>query len=235
VPDFFISWDRATFLAINNGLQNRLFDAIMPPISDLGLGHVQVLAVLLAAVIAGARKGEIKSTAGIWRALSRRRGWIYPLLAAWALSGITSTTVKNSVVRDRPTWFYKHEHEAGRSMDVQVHTIPGRRPVRVRGVPSGHTATSVALATAFTLIGLRRRWSRKWAAASWCIALLVSFSRIYVADHWPLDVVAGAVIGLLGGWAGVALCERYSRRSGRGAGTVEPDSDGALMRVAWSG
>jgi hypothetical protein len=201
-------WDRATFDAINSGMQCRFLDAVMPPISDLGLGHMQALAILLSAMLIAAKKGEIHSRSLLrdsWSALSRRKGWVAPLLAAFALSGVGSTLIKNSMVRDRPSWFYLHEHEAGRSLDVRVHVIEGRRPLRVRGFLSGHTATSVALASAFTLVAWRRRWARGWAAISWTIALLVSFSRIYTADHWPLDVVAGAALGVMCGIVGVLL------------------------------
>lgn len=203
-----VQWDRDTFAAINGGLQCRFLDVVMPPISDLGLGHIQVLGVLAVALIIALHRREIRLRRFLkdaWSAMGRRRGWLVPLFIAWAFSGILSTVVKNSMSRDRPTWFYEQEQSAGRSLDVRVHTIPGRRPLQTRGFLSGHTATSVALATAFTLIGRRRKWSRYWALASWLIALMVSFSRIYIADHWPLDVVGGVVLGLLCGFAAVAV------------------------------
>jgi membrane-associated phospholipid phosphatase len=40
--------------------------------------------------------------------------------------------------------------------------------------------------------------------AGWAIACLISLSRIYIADHWPLDVVCGAVLGFVCGVAAVA-------------------------------
>ena len=131
--------------------------------------------------------------------------YLPPLFLAWAFSGVLSTVIKHKVVRDRPTRFYEAERQAGRALDVKVHTIRWRPPLQYHGFVSGHTATSVALAMAFTLIGRRRKWSRKWALASWCIALMVSFSRIYIADHWPLDVAAGAFLGILCGLGAFAL------------------------------
>ena len=32
------------------------------------------------------------------------------------------------------------------------------------------------------------------------LAVLVALSRVYLAKHFPSDVVAGAAIGLLAGW-----------------------------------
>ena len=55
--------------------------------------------------------------------------------------------------------------------------------------PSGHAATSTAGAVILAyLIG---RWA--WGLAF--LAAAVSFSRVYVGLHFPLDVLAGAAIG----------------------------------------
>jgi membrane-associated phospholipid phosphatase len=232
-----VQWDRDTFFAVNNGLQHPLMDVVMPLISDLGLGHVQALVVLLAAVWMGVKRGEIH-VAGFFgdtrRALGRRKAWLWPLLTAFALSGIIAGVIKNNVDRHRPAWFYKHEHEAGRSLDRQVHTMPDRRPIRVRGFLSGHTATSVALATAFTLLARRRKWWRGWAITSWAIAGLVSFSRIYVADHWPLDVVAGAALGVLCGLVGVWIGSRWAGKQNRELEEPPPDAGLGANQVTGS-
>ncbi len=56
--------------------------------------------------------------------------------------------------------------------------------------PSGHAATCFAGAWAL---------ARAWPAAGpalWVLALLISYSRVYVGVHYPLDVIAGALIGI---------------------------------------
>ncbi len=60
--------------------------------------------------------------------------------------------------------------------------------------PSGHAATAFALAWVLT-----RRW-RRLGPAFFLLALLVSYSRLYLNRHFLSDVVAGAVIGLLVAW-----------------------------------
>ena len=57
--------------------------------------------------------------------------------------------------------------------------------------PSGHAATSFACAA------LLARAAPRWAvAALYVLAAGIAFSRVYVGVHYPLDVIAGAVLGL---------------------------------------
>jgi len=55
--------------------------------------------------------------------------------------------------------------------------------------PSGHTATAIAGAFVFT-----RLWPAG-AAAWWLLAAAIGYSRVYLGVHYPLDVVAGALVG----------------------------------------
>ena len=57
--------------------------------------------------------------------------------------------------------------------------------------PSGHAATSFACAAT-----LARYVSRRTAIGLYVLAALVAWSRVYVGAHYPLDVLAGAVLGL---------------------------------------
>jgi undecaprenyl-diphosphatase len=57
--------------------------------------------------------------------------------------------------------------------------------------PSGHAATAAAGVVALAVL------TRKAVPALVLLALLVSFSRVYVGVHYPLDVVGGAVLGAI--------------------------------------
>ncbi len=67
--------------------------------------------------------------------------------------------------------------------------------------PSGHTGASFAAASALFFGG-----NRMWAVAS-ALAVLIGFSRIYLYVHYPSDVLAGALLGIMLGWLGNFLCE----------------------------
>ncbi|HXH87742.1 MAG TPA: phosphatase PAP2 family protein [Gaiellaceae bacterium] len=61
--------------------------------------------------------------------------------------------------------------------------------------PSGHATVAFACATALALAVPRLRWPL------FTLAALIAFSRVYVGVHYPLDVLAGAVLGVALGFA----------------------------------
>jgi membrane-associated phospholipid phosphatase len=66
--------------------------------------------------------------------------------------------------------------------------------------PSGHTAASLAVYCGLVLLLTSAFPARRWRVGAWMIALLlpvfVAFSRMYRGMHHPLDVGAGALIGI---------------------------------------
>lgn len=65
--------------------------------------------------------------------------------------------------------------------------------------PSGHTASSFAVTAVFALI------SSHLFFVALPIAILISFSRVYLRVHYPSDVFAGVAIGLISGLISVSL------------------------------
>jgi undecaprenyl-diphosphatase len=66
--------------------------------------------------------------------------------------------------------------------------------------PSGHAATAFAAATAIAILSPRMR------PYALCLAAAVALSRIYLRVHFPLDVLAGGLIGAgLGALAALAV------------------------------
>jgi undecaprenyl-diphosphatase len=54
------------------------------------------------------------------------------------------------------------------------------------------------------------------------IASAVALSRVYVGDHWPSDVLAGAALGLWIGWLGRKTLRRLLATAARRAGGAGP-------------
>jgi len=71
-------------------------------------------------------------------------------------------------------------------MDIRV---VGFRPVTY-SFPSGHACSAFAGAWVLTLM-----WQRA-APLLWTLAALIAVSRIYIGVHYPIDVLAGALLGL---------------------------------------
>jgi undecaprenyl-diphosphatase len=60
--------------------------------------------------------------------------------------------------------------------------------------PSGHAAMAVAGAMAAARLIPASAW------VLWPLAIVVAISRVYIGVHWPTDVVAGAIVGLVCAW-----------------------------------
>ncbi|MDE2439881.1 MAG: phosphatase PAP2 family protein [Betaproteobacteria bacterium] len=110
------------------------------------------------------------------------------------LAGAVSRGFKTAVPLPRPAAV----------IDAAQITIIGAK-LMAHSFPSGHTVSAFSFVVAWlALFGWR-------AAPLVLLAALAGFSRVAVGAHWPVDVLAGAMVGLLGGWLGLRLsgCFRW--------------------------
>jgi undecaprenyl-diphosphatase len=77
------------------------------------------------------------------------------------------------------------------------------------GFCSSHAANSFAIAVGFYL--LTKNKSAGLALVLW--ASIVSYSRIYLGAHYPLDVIVGAFAGGIGAWGLFIAYERVIKKS----------------------
>ncbi len=98
-------------------------------------------------------------------------------LMAFGLSDLTGNFFKHLFERERPFALLEHVNKL-----VSAGSF---------AFPSNHAANSFAFATGMVW------FFRKAALPFLAVAALVAFSRIYVGVHYPLDVLAGSVLGPL--------------------------------------
>jgi len=106
----------ATFLMLQSGMKSHLLDMVRPALTDIGLGYIQAIAVLLTAYIWG-KTGEVIGFVHSKpaRAIRTHRSWVGPLLAAVAIGGIGAGVIKQAI----PVTGHggiTHEHKADASL-----------------------------------------------------------------------------------------------------------------------
>ncbi len=121
------------------------------------------------------------------------------VLLAFALTDRLSVVLfKDTVQRLRPC----------HAMDLGIHLLEGCGGRY--GFLSSHAASTFGLA-AITSLLYRRKWYT-WSIFAW--ATVVSYSRIYVGKHYPLDVLCGAAFGMLIGYLVYLLYKKVQGSSG---------------------
>jgi membrane-associated phospholipid phosphatase len=67
--------------------------------------------------------------------------------------------------------------------------------------PSGHTMTTFCIYLSFCLL-INKSW---WLYTGLAYAMLVGYSRIYLAQHFPLDVAAGIIGAIVSTWLSLLI------------------------------
>ena len=133
----------------------------------------------------------------IWK----QRQHLVLLLSTISLSTLLAQGIKNFVftAEPRPTTLI-----TDRSL---IHTVSGVELHGFYSFPSGHTTTACCI---FLLACLF--FPKKWIVPiGLTYALLVGYSRVYLAQHFPLDVGGGLLIGSLSVWLSVFLQNLYNQ------------------------
>ena len=120
-----------------------------------------------------------------------RRAGLAMLLALGVGYAVGNVWLKELVMRPRP--FVTHT-------DLIPLLDPGDR----WSFPSGHALSSFAAATALFF------FHKKTGLLAYLLAACIAFSRLYASVHYPTDVLAGAVLGILCGLAAAWFADRFT-------------------------
>jgi len=186
-----MQWDTDLFLRIHRGLSNPVFDWLLPLMRNRFTWAPLYLFIIVFCF------REYK-----------KRAWyiIGMLLFTFALGDmLASRLIKPFVDRLRPC------NEPDLAGDI-IHRVPCGSGY---SFPSAHATNHFAIAV-FLIVVFYSRW-KPILPIGLLWAFIISFSQIYVGVHYPIDTMAGALLGTL---IGLATSKLYK--------TIQPNYNGNL-------
>ena len=166
-------------------IHNSFLDVFMPLVTKLGdAGIFWIILTVVLLIIPKTRHIGVASFIALVLDIILCNGILKPIL-----------------IRCRPGWlmFFEGGPDWIRNMKMLV-SFPNDF-----SFPSGHTAASFASAVAvFATLKGKYKW---WGVGALVLATIIGISRLYVCVHWPTDVIAGMVVGVICGVAGWAIAK----------------------------
>lgn len=186
--EWLLRLDLKTFFRINNQWQHPWLDAVLPWVREPFVWAP--LYLFLAVFITINYK---------WRGFF----WIVLFIVCFGIADQTSGFLKDAVGRVRPC----------RDPLIQqfVRVLVSYCPIS-GSFTSNHAANHFALGT-FCFITLREAFGRfAWLFYVWAIA--IGYAQVYVGVHYPLDILGGALLGIMIGLLGAGFFQRRIRLEG---------------------
>jgi membrane-associated phospholipid phosphatase len=92
--------------------------------------------------------------------------------------------------------------------NTEIHVVPNVELHTVSSFPSGHTATAFCI----FLLGCIVFNDRRWLYFGLLYALLVGYSRVYLAQHFPFDVAGGIIVALISVYISLFIFDRTAAK-----------------------
>lgn len=184
--DLLIYLDKMILAFINQTISNPVLDLLMPYITDWNKFLIVQIVLLFGIIFLIAHQGP------------KGRVLIILIMITILVSDqVSSSVIKPLVARPRPCHILE-----GNVMVENIRLLVSCGPGY--SFPSSHAVNHFAVA-----IILSKMYS-KFKPYLFSFATLVAFSRVYIGVHYPFDVFAGAIIGII---IALLIYEFYSRLS----------------------
>jgi membrane-associated phospholipid phosphatase len=109
------------------------------------------------------------------------------LIVVFLISGLVVQILKRTVFSDivRPVEYFKNYSD--------LYFVPGVKQNCCNSFPSGHSATAFGIMVTF-IFAINTKWTKSLLLL---LACLIAFSRVYLSQHFIIDIMAGSFIGTL--------------------------------------
>lgn len=168
---YFFKYSKGEVVLLLNSIHSPYLDVVFTKLSSIG----NALSILFFLAIV------------LWRYNLK---YLYFFVLAFVLESLVIIIAKNV--------FYSHEPRPYLFFETQgildqVSFVDGVKINKRRSFPSGHTAYSFCMAVFFAL-----KFNKNWVSIFLAIfATLVGMSRMYLVQHFFVDVFTGAMVGII--------------------------------------
>jgi membrane-associated phospholipid phosphatase len=188
-------YTKVALFSLINGNYHSAADYFFKYVTHIGDGLFYIAVIVLLALISY-RKAAIA-------------------LSCYALSSVIAQLLKKLVFTEslRPRAFFENSSYA-------IHVVEGVTLHSYNSFPSGHATSAFSLFCLLSIFSRNKELGYVW----FCLALLASYSRVYLSQHFFGDIYLGSCIGVVSTLAAYYWLDAYFRanpRSWHGKGMLQ--------------
>ena len=177
-----LQWDTVLFHWINSGWSNPVFDLLLPAARNKYL-WIPLYVLCLSWIL--------------FNFSLRQSAWVIFFISAsiFASDTISSKLIKYQVHRARPC----------QELQMEPPVIQRVSCGSGYSFTSSHAANHFCLAALLVILfgGYMGHWKHLW----WIWAAIISLAQVYVGLHYPLDIIGGALLGIIIGSSMGTICK----------------------------